>query len=76
MTYHPVVGVATVLTAASILMIGYRVGRTHAAFRDLRAARRDIPGKRKMFWGLARPLILGGLFLLTTFIVAAYNAAH
>ncbi|MEV4702546.1 hypothetical protein [Actinoplanes sp. NPDC049316] len=67
--------VATMITAATVLVIGYRAGRAHAAWRDLRAAKRDVPAKRKIAWGHLRPLLLGAAFLLATLIAAAYNAA-
>ncbi|BCJ54955.1 hypothetical protein Asp14428_64300 [Actinoplanes sp. NBRC 14428] len=78
MTYHQssAVSVATVVTAATVIMIGYRVGRAHAAWRDLRAAKRDVPAKRKIAWGHTRPLLLGALFLLATMVAAAYDAGH
>ncbi|AGL20144.1 hypothetical protein [Actinoplanes sp. N902-109] len=68
--------VVILIVAGIIGTIAYRMGRTHAAPHDWRAARRDVPAKRRYFWGLARPLLLGGLFLLTTFLVAAYDAGH
>ncbi|WP_148308174.1 hypothetical protein [Actinoplanes friuliensis] len=68
--------VAAVMTAATVIVIGYRLGRAHAAWRDLRSAKRDIPAKRKLAWGHTRPLVWGALFLLGTFVAAAYDAAH
>ena len=67
--------VATMITAVTVLMIGYRAGRAHAAWRDLRAAKRDVPAKRKLAWGHTRPLLLGGLLVLVSLIAAAYDAA-
>ena len=63
------------ITAVTVLVIGYRAGRAHAAWRDLRAARRDVPAKRKIAWGHTRPLLLGGLLLFASLIAAAYDAA-
>jgi hypothetical protein len=70
------VSVATVMTAAIVIVIGYRVGRAHAAWRDVRSAKRDVPVKRRVAWGQTRPLFFGALFLLFTFAVAAYDASH
>ena len=67
--------VATVVTAFTVLVIGYRAGRAHSAWRDLRAAKRDVPAKRKIAWGHTRPLLLGALLLLASLIAAAYDAA-
>ncbi|MEV8506427.1 hypothetical protein AB0368_16570 [Actinoplanes sp. NPDC051475] len=75
MTYH-VASVATVMSATTVIVIGYRAGRAHAAWRDLRAAKRDVPAKRKIAWGRTRPLILGVLFFVATFVAAAYDAGH
>jgi len=78
MPYHPssAVSFATIITATTVIVIGYRVGRAHAAWLNYRAARRDVPAKRKIAWGHARPLFLGGLLMLVTFIAAAYNASQ
>ncbi|MFC3382094.1 hypothetical protein [Couchioplanes azureus] len=65
--------VATVMAAATVIIIGYRAGRAHAAWRDLRAAKRDVPAKRKAAWGHTRPLVLSALFVLATLVVAAYD---
>lgn len=75
MTYH-VASVATVMSATTVIVIGYRAGRAHAAWRDVRAAKRDVPVKRKIAWGRTRPLILGVAFFLATFVAAAYDASH
>ncbi|MFI7600521.1 hypothetical protein [Actinoplanes sp. NPDC049681] len=75
MTYHAA-SVATVMTATTVIVIGYRVGRAHAAWRDVRAAKRDLPAKRKTAWSHTRPLLLGALFMVATFVTAAYDAAH
>ncbi|WP_199511057.1 hypothetical protein [Nucisporomicrobium flavum] len=67
--------VATMITAVTVLTIGYRAGRAHAAWRDLRAAKRDVPARRRIAWGHTRPLLMGVLILMATLIAAAYNAA-
>jgi hypothetical protein len=78
MPYHQssAVSVATVMTTATVILIGYRVGRAHAAWADFRRARRDVPAKRRIAWGHTRPLLLGSLFVLAVFVAAAYDAAY
>jgi hypothetical protein len=57
MPYHQssAVSVATVMTAATVIVIGYRIGRAHAAWRDVRSVKRDLPAKRKIAWGHTSP---------------------
>jgi hypothetical protein len=78
MTFHQssAVSVATVLTAATVILIGYRLGRAHAAWRDVRAVKRDVPAKRRIAWGHTRPLFFGSLLLLAIAVAAAYDASH
>jgi hypothetical protein len=78
MPYHQssAVSVATVMTAATVIVLGYRLGRAHAAWRDVRATRRDLPAKRRVAWGHTRPLLFGTFFLLVTAAAAAYDASH
>ena len=69
--------IATVMTATVVaVVVGYRIGRAHAAWRDVRSARRDVPVKRRIAWRHTKPLVLGAAFLLLTFAVAAYDAGH
>jgi hypothetical protein len=64
------------MTAATVIVIGYRIGRAHAAWRDVRSVKRDLPNKRRIAWRHTRPLLFGGIFLLLTVTAAAYDAAH
>jgi hypothetical protein len=77
MTFHQssAVSVATIMIAAAVTLIGYRVGRAHAAWRDVRATKRDVPRKRRIAWRHTRPLVLGSVLLLAT-VAVAYNATH
>ena len=69
--------IATVMTATAVVTaVGYRIGRAHAAWRDVRSARRDVPVKRRVARCHTRPLLLGAVLLLLTFAVAAYDAGH
>jgi len=78
MPYHQssAVSVATVMTAATVIVIGYRLGRAHAAWRDVRSSKRDLPAKRRIAWGLTWPLVFGTFFVLLTAAAAAYDASH
>ena len=78
MPYHQssAVSVATVMTAATVIVIGYRAGRAHAAWREVRIARRAVPAKRRTAWAQTRPLLVGGLFLLLTMVAVGYDATH
>jgi hypothetical protein len=78
MPYHQgsAVSVASIVTAAIVVVIGYRIGRAHAAWRDVRLAKHDVPVKRELAWGHTRPLLLGAFLLLLMFVVAAYSAGH
>jgi hypothetical protein len=78
MPYHQssAVSVATVMTATIVVVIGYRIGRVHAAWREVRYAKRDVPQKRRIAWGHTRPLVFGAIFLLLTATAVAYDAGH
>jgi hypothetical protein len=66
------VSVAIVLTAAAVVLIGFRLGRTSAAWRDVRNARRDVPVKRRVAWRYTRGAT-GGLLVLIAVLAAAVN---
>jgi hypothetical protein len=83
MTHHPssAVSVATSMIAITfavivILSVGYRTGRAHAAWRDLRSTQRDVPRKRHLAWSQSRSLVWGALFLVSVLFVAAWHAGH
>jgi hypothetical protein len=84
MTYHPssAVSVATVMVAITIASvvttaIAYRTGRAHAAWRDVRTARLDVPRKRRIAWSHTRGLALTTVILVGTLAAVAWNAgAH
>ncbi|MEV6595453.1 hypothetical protein AB0M36_01160 [Actinoplanes sp. NPDC051346] len=68
--------VATVIATVAVILISYRAGRAHAAWRDVRATRRDVPAKRKIAWGHTRPVLLGALFIVATLFAAAFQAGR
>ena len=74
MTQHPgsAVGLATLITAATILILGYRAGRTHAAWRDLREAKKAVKGARRTAWRHVVVLTMGTVALLVTVLAAMY----
>lgn len=78
MTYHPssAVSVASVLTATTVLVLGYRIGRTHAAWRDVRAAKRAVHTSRRHAWGHTARVTAVVVSVLVTMFVAAYDLAR
>ncbi|WP_412752350.1 hypothetical protein [Krasilnikovia sp. M28-CT-15] len=68
--------VATIVTAATVVAIGYRIGRAHAAWRDVRAAKRDVPAKRRVAWGHTRGILLTAFAIVAILLASAYDAAH
>jgi hypothetical protein len=66
------VSVAIVLTAAAVVFIGFRLGRTSAAWRDVRNARRDVPVKRRAAWRHTRGATTGVVVLIAV-LAAAIN---
>ena len=78
MTYHQssAVSVASLLTAATVLVLGYRLGRAHAAWRDVRAAKRAVTVTRRLAWRHTAGLAAGGLAVLVTLIAIGYDLAR
>ncbi|GAB1642328.1 hypothetical protein [Krasilnikovia sp. MM14-A1259] len=70
------VSVASIVTAATVIAIGYRLGRTHAAWRDVRSAKRDVPAKRQVAWGHTRGLLLAAGVIVAVLLASAYDAVH
>ena len=68
------VSVASVLIAVSVLVFGYRFGRTHAAWRDVRSAKRSVATNRRQAWAHTVRLIAGTLAVLVTVGMAALQA--
>ena len=78
MTYHPTsaVSVATLLTAATVLVVGYHFGRTHAAWKDVHSAKRAVLVNRRHAWRHTLHLVLGAAAIFATIAAAAYGTAH
>jgi len=77
MPYHQssAVSVASVLTATTVLVLGYRLGRTHAAWRDVRSAKRSVSASRRAAWRHTFVLVVGTAALLATLIAAGHDLA-
>ncbi len=78
MPYHQsaAVSVASLLTAATVLVFGYRLGRTHAAWRDVRAARRAVVDSRRVAWRHTAGLTFGSVAVLVTLLAIGYDLSH
>ena len=78
MTYHQssAVSVASLLTAATVLVLGYRLGRAHAAWRDVREAKRAVAVTRRLAWRHTAGLAAGGVAVLLTLIAIGYDLAR
>jgi hypothetical protein len=72
MPHHPSSAVS-VLTAATVLVLGYRMGRTHAAWRDVRAAKRAVSAGRRAAWRHTLTLTAAAAALLATIFVIGYD---
>jgi Na+/H+ antiporter NhaD/arsenite permease-like protein len=83
MPFHPSYAVSVAIPVLAVafamivvLSIGYRTGRAHAAWRDVRSTRRDLPRKRRAAWSHTRNLAWGALVLVGVLFVAAWNAGR
>jgi hypothetical protein len=78
MTYHQssAVSVASVLTTATVLALGYRAGRTHAAWRDVRSAKRAVAVNRRHAWGHTLRAVAGALAIMIALAALAHAAGH
>ena len=78
MTYHPIsaVSVASIVTATTVIIIGYRAGRAHAAWKDLREAKRAVHHTRRHAWAHSARLAGGVLVVLAAVAAGAYDLTH
>ena len=65
--------VASLLTAATVLVLGYRRGRTHAAWRDVRSAKQSVAASRRSAWRHTVTFAAGAAALLITLVAAGYD---
>jgi hypothetical protein len=76
MTNHPAVSAAIVITAVTVIVLGYSAGRAHAAWLDVRGARREVPKARRAAWGRTRGLAGGVLLFLVVIAAAVTDLLH
>jgi hypothetical protein len=67
-----VVSVAIVLTAVTVIVLGFGLGRASAAWHDVRGARREVPKLRRIAWGRTRG-VAGGFLMLIAVLAVAVN---
>jgi len=77
MSHHQssAVSVASILTATTVLVLGYRLGRTHAAWRDVRLAKQGVAASRRAAWRHTATLVMGTAAILVTLGFAGYQLA-
>ena len=66
------VSVAIILTAVTVVSLGYGIGRSHAAWILARGARREVPKLRRAAWSHTRG-VAGGIVLLLIVLTVAVN---
>jgi acetyl esterase/lipase len=78
MTYHQssAVSVAAALTAATVIVVGYRLGRTHSAWRALHDARQALRTTRRDALSHTVSFVAGSVLILAMLFVAGFNAAR
>lgn len=64
------VSLAFLITVATVLVLGYRAGRTHAAWREHRDVRRAVKSTRRTAWRHTAVLVLGTAALIVTLAAA------
>jgi hypothetical protein len=78
MPYHQssAVSVATIITTATVMVLGYRAGRTHAAWKDVRDAKRAVAVNRRHAWRHTLTLTVGTAVVLVTLLAAGYDMSR
>lgn len=76
MTDHTIAAVSAtaLLSTVAVVALGYGVGRAHAAWLDVRGARRDVPHLRRVAWARTKA-VFGGVLLLAAVIIVAGSGA-
>ncbi len=77
MPFHPssAVSVASVLTAATVIVAGYRYGRGHSRWREVRESHRDARATRPYAWVPTAQFLVTLFLIFAALFVAAYDAA-
>jgi archaellum component FlaF (FlaF/FlaG flagellin family) len=75
MPYHQgsAVSVATVLTATAMIVVGYRAGRTHAAWKNVRTAKQAVRAGRRHAWRHTVVLLAGTVAVVATLLAAGFD---
>ncbi len=76
MTYHPSSAVSVLAVLATVVVFGYRLGRTHAAWKDVRAARRAVVSNRRHAWRHTAGLAAVTVALFATLFVTAFEVSR
>jgi hypothetical protein len=78
MTYHPssAVSVVSIVSATVAVLLGYRAGRSQAAWKDLRDAKRAVHINRRNAWRHSLQLAVGVTAVLITLAVVAFDAGR
>ncbi|GAA2903943.1 hypothetical protein Acy02nite_52390 [Actinoplanes cyaneus] len=63
--------IGTLLAAGVVPVIAYRIGRTQAAWRDARNAKRSLRADRRTAWSHTARLAVGAIVLLLGLTAAA-----
>ncbi|MFG1604148.1 hypothetical protein [Actinoplanes sp. NPDC049265] len=63
---------ASLITAATVLVVGYRAGRTHAAWREHRDVKRAVKATRRTAWRHTVVLTMGTAALVVTLAAAIF----
>jgi hypothetical protein len=64
------------VTAATVIVAGYRLGRTHSAWRDVHEARRALRTTRRDALAHTIQFITSAVLILAMLFAAAFNAAR
>jgi hypothetical protein len=67
---------AFALVAIGVVVLGYHLGRAHAAWRDVSGTRSQVPKLRRVAWARTRG-VAGGIALVVVILaVALTDAVH
>ncbi|BCJ42218.1 hypothetical protein GCM10010168_87840 [Actinoplanes ianthinogenes] len=66
----------TLLAVATVPVIAYRLGRTHAAWQDARSSKRSFRQDRRTAWSHTARLAAGAALVLLGLTAAAYDLAR
>ncbi|WIM95259.1 hypothetical protein ACTOB_007345 [Actinoplanes oblitus] len=68
--------IGAALAVAAVPAIAYRLGRTHAAWQDVRSSRRSFRRDRRTAWSHTARLAVGAVLVLLSLTVAAFDLAR